>query len=181
MRLKLQTKINLCISSTWMFSNRKTAQVKYLSWNVARVVVLARNPRDRRSSGFPGRDNHECNISTQIFHEYRFLFITCENPPECEGFCRTLHAIRCKILEKILLCWRDDVPLRKLWCDDVTPTSFWADLVKRAMTSIEARRQEARVERRLRDVTTSWRALQRIKSCIALVQSGKILHAEWSS
>jgi hypothetical protein len=48
------------------YYNKKIARVCFFSGDITRVVFF----------GFPGQENHECDISTQKTHECHFLFIT---------------------------------------------------------------------------------------------------------
>jgi hypothetical protein len=59
--------------------NNKTTRVCFLSGNVTRVVGFLGRETHKTTGrvGFPGPENHECDISTQKTHECRFLFITC--------------------------------------------------------------------------------------------------------
>jgi hypothetical protein len=54
---------------------QKTALACFLNGNITLVVFLAWDPLDLRSRGFPGQENHECDISTQKTHSYGFLIV----------------------------------------------------------------------------------------------------------
>jgi hypothetical protein len=73
-----------------MLVNKKTARVMFFDsrGNIKQVVFLAGKPTRLQAGrvGFPGQENHECDISTQKIQECCFLFITCHYYEYLEAF-----------------------------------------------------------------------------------------------
>jgi hypothetical protein len=97
--------------------------------------------------GFPGQENHVCDISTQKIHECRFLFITCHYYKYFEAFLVRHVRIVANLIKKFKTqssAWTD-ARHRDVTIYDVMPTGAMASL------------GHVRRSKNTHDVTEAWR------------------------